>query len=57
LEGADFAYICEHKQLPAKKDDTIEAAAKHVAMFSGIPEQPALEESPAPAEESPEQSE
>ncbi len=56
MEGADFAYICEHKQLPIKNDGTIEPAAKHVAMFSGIPEQAEeAKEAPialeAPAEE------
>ncbi len=49
MEGADFAYICENLQLPVKKDDTIEPAAKHIKMFSGIPETPVL------AQEAPEQ--
>ena len=46
MEGADFAYVCEHLQLPVKKDDTIEPAAKHIKMFDEIPV-PAVEEAPA----------
>ena len=55
MEGADFAYICEHKQLPIKNDGTIEPAAKRVAMFSGVPELPAEEPATeeAPAQEAP----
>ena len=44
IEGADFAYICEHLEMPVKKDDTIEPAAKHVAMFSGLPEETVTED-------------
>ena len=50
MEGEDFAYICEHKQLPMKHDGTIEPAAKHIAMFNGIPEQPEAD-TPAAKEE------
>ena len=49
MEGADFAYVCEHKQLPPVKDDgTVERAAKHIAMFDGIdaPAAPTTEEKP-----------
>ncbi|MBP3654575.1 MAG: ATP-dependent zinc metalloprotease FtsH [Oscillospiraceae bacterium] len=55
MEGADFAYICEYKQLPIKNDGTIEPAAKRVAMFSGVPELPAEEPATeeAPAQEAP----
>ena len=51
MDGADFAYICDNLQLPVKKDDTIEPAAKHVKMFSEIPEGPVLIEEPAPKQE------
>ena len=47
MEGADFAYICEHLQLPVKNDGTIEPAAKHVKMFSEAPVAPVLDEAPA----------
>ena len=59
MEGEDFAYICDHKCYPPAKDgdETIEPAAKHVAMFSGVEapaEIPAPEAAPeAPAEEEP----
>ena len=49
MEGADFAYVCEHKQLPPVKDDgTVERSAKHIAMFDGIdaPAEPKTEEKP-----------
>jgi len=47
MEGADFAYICDNLQLPVKKDDTIEPAAKHIKMFSEAPVAPVLmEEAP-----------
>jgi len=47
MEGADFAYICENLQMPVKKDDTIEPAAKHIKMFSEAPVAPVLDEAPA----------
>ena len=43
MEGADFAYICEHKQIPVKNDGTIEPAAKHVVMFEGVTTPPVQE--------------
>ena len=43
MEGADFAYVCEHLQLPVKNDETIEPAAKHIKMFDEVPV-PAVEE-------------
>ena len=36
MEGEDFAYICEHKQLPAKNDGSIEPAAKRISLFEGV---------------------
>ena len=54
MEGADFAYVCEHLQLPMKNDGTIEPAAKHIKMFSEIPA-PAVEEAPAEEAETAEQ--
>ena len=51
MEGADFAYVCENLQLPVKKDDTIEPAAKHVKMFSEVPEGPVLIEEPVAEEQ------
>ena len=52
MEGADFAYVCEHLQLPVKKDDTIEPPAKHVKMFSEAPVAPVLiDEQAQPAAE------
>ena len=52
MDGADFAYVCEHLQLPVKKDDTIEPPAKHVKMFSEAPVAPVLiDEQAQPAAE------
>lgn len=43
MDGEDFAYICEHKQLPVKQDGTIEPAAKRISLFEGV-EPPKAEE-------------
>ena len=47
MEGEDFAYICEHKQLPVKQDGTIEPAAKRISLFEGVD---APQEEPKPEE-------
>ena len=47
MDGDDFAYVCEHKQLPPAKDDgTIEPAARRVSMFEGLIDPSVKEEDP-----------
>ena len=47
MEGADFAYVCEHKQLPpVKNDGTVEAPAKHISMVEGLIDRDVTETDP-----------